>query len=358
MLQPDATSARVASIQVMRSPTATSEMRATQRSCAQSQDCGAPSSTMLNRQGYTRANSDEPRITWTANMEPEPSAEESGAERALPSAPWSSSHLAWLTDSGERVTTEDGKEIEVWDLEIDESDDKVLSEWARHFRNHYCLDTIIDRLRRGTNYSRAEYLEKLLFPDESTTPGPTVRSGDFGEILLADYIQYVQKYWVPRWRYDRKAARNTSTHSTDVIGFHLQDAMKTIRDRLITCETKAALTRTKKNKLQEAVDHSAKDMRRKAEALNAIKQRMYDIGDEVAAAVVERFQSQDDLPYTEVSAAAAVLCQQAFHSEALSLVDCSRHPNLARLSLLVIRANRPELMTFVHALYRRACDEA
>ncbi len=30
--------------------------------------------------------------------------------------PWTSEHIKWLVDTGERLTTADGKEIEVWEF--------------------------------------------------------------------------------------------------------------------------------------------------------------------------------------------------------------------------------------------------
>ena len=56
---------------------------------------------------------------------------------------WTSDHLKWLIDTGERPTTADGKVVEVWEFRY-EADEVILSAWAKHFRNHYCLDTEID----------------------------------------------------------------------------------------------------------------------------------------------------------------------------------------------------------------------
>jgi hypothetical protein len=57
--------------------------------------------------------------------------------------PWTSEHIKWLVDTGERLKTADGKEVEVWEF-CHENDEAVLSAWARHFRNHYCFDSEID----------------------------------------------------------------------------------------------------------------------------------------------------------------------------------------------------------------------
>lgn len=101
---------------------------------------------------------------------------------------WTSEHTRWLIDTGEGLKTVDGKVVEVWEFRH-EKNCVVFSAWAKHFRNHYCFDSEIDDLRRGTPYSRAEYLNKLKFPDASITPGPSIRAGDFGEILVADFLE-------------------------------------------------------------------------------------------------------------------------------------------------------------------------
>jgi hypothetical protein len=48
-------------------------------------------------------------------------------------------HISWLHDTGERLTTACGREIEIWALGHEE-DAAVLSAWARHFRQHYISD--------------------------------------------------------------------------------------------------------------------------------------------------------------------------------------------------------------------------
>ena len=74
--------------------------------------------------------------------------------------PWTSEHTKWLIDTGERLKTADGKEVEVWEFQH-QGDDDVLSAWAKHFRNHYCLDTEIDFLRGKR--SRQDYLTSIKF---------------------------------------------------------------------------------------------------------------------------------------------------------------------------------------------------
>jgi len=159
--------------------------------------------------------------------------------------PLNRQHVEWLVDTGQRLTTSDDKEVEVWEFRHEE-DEEVLSAWAAHFRNQYCLDSDIDRLREGTGYTRAEYLNAIKFPDRKVAPGPSVRAGDFGEILVADYLAYTLGYWVPRWRYGDKTVRNESTKGTDILGFKfLKDGKVSPKDTLAIFEAKAQFSGSK-----------------------------------------------------------------------------------------------------------------
>ena len=76
--------------------------------------------------------------------------------------PWTSEHIKWLVDTGERLSTMDGKTVEIWEY-CHAKEDVILSAWAKHFRNHYCLDSEIDYYRRGYKHTRAEYLNNIKF---------------------------------------------------------------------------------------------------------------------------------------------------------------------------------------------------
>lgn len=271
--------------------------------------------------------------------------------------PWTDRHIAWLVPAAGNLSTSDGKPIELWEFEHQDDPD-VLSAWARHFRNHYCLDTQIDVLRNSTGLTRSAYLRQIKFPDAMARPGPSIRSGDFAEILVADYLQYVLGYWVPRIRYADKAIRNESTKGSDILGFQIvTPGRRSRRDELAIYEAKAQLTGTIANpRLQDAINDSIKDEMRKAESLNAIKQRLLDSGSVNDIATVERFQNFADHPYSEKYGAVAVFSTSAFCEDTISASAANVHPRSDDLALLVIRGEN--LMPLVHRLYQRAANEA
>jgi hypothetical protein len=266
-------------------------------------------------------------------------------------------HIAWLTDTGERKVTACGREIEIWAI-IPQEEEAVLSAWARYFRQHYIGDEDLPVMVDGTGMDHAEYLRTIKFPDASRAPGPSLRSGDFGEILVADYMEFILGYWSPRTlRYQDRWNRNDSTKGCDIIGFKFASNAPHHRDdELFIFESKSGMTTTTANRLQDAVDDSGKDAVREAMTLNALKQRMIARDAIQDAERVKRFQNQAARPFRRINGAAAILDYTVFAEMDLAATDASAHPNAAQLRLIVIKG--PSLMTLIHAIYERAADEA
>jgi len=266
-------------------------------------------------------------------------------------------HVSWLHDTGERLITSCGREIEIWAL-APEEDKAILSAWARHFRQHYIYDEDLPAMVEGTGLSNSEYLRTTLFPDASQAPGPSLRSGDFGEILIADYAEYLLGYWCPRaLRYQDRWNRNDSTKGCDIIGFKFAaDAPHHPDDELFIFESKSGMTKNKANQLQDAITDSIKDNLREAMTLNAMKQRMLVRGQQDQAEKIRRFQNEAARPFRRINGAAAILDDEVFGATDFAATDASAHPNGGNLRLIVLRG--PSLMKLVHALSERAADEA
>jgi hypothetical protein len=281
------------------------------------------------------------------------------------SPPGAPAHLKWLVDSGERLKTVDGMTIEVWELRHGK-DEEILSAWAKHFRAHYCSDTDIDFLRG--QLPRKKYLEDIKFPSRTSKLGPSVRAGDFAEILVADFLQWILGYSVPRVRWNSKIVRDESPKGSDVIGFYFEDENRaSSKDALAVFESKASFSGSSTtNRMQDAIDDSAKDRIRIDESLNYIKQRLFEAGDKNEAQKIERFQNPVDLPYREVHGAAALFSSEILDAALVCAADTQKtpakggtfqpHPNSKNLRLVVIKGS--EMMSLVHELYRRAADEA
>lgn len=258
-----------------------------------------------------------------------------------------SKHVDWFVEAEKIITNENKVALILEFAHI--TDDDILNNWAKYFRSHYCSDDEIDLLRGS--YSRQEYLENIKFPNKTEKLGCATRSGDFCEILVADYIEYVLNYVVPRTRYDRKTVRNESTKGCDILGFRVKDKIS-VNDELIICEVKGQLPNSNPvNRLQDAVNDSRKDITRIAESLNAMNQRLIDKRDLSKAEIVQRFQNSTDTTYKIKFAAAAVHSNYSFSEDLIKDVSTKSHiqPNLF---LLVIKGDK--FMDLAHELYRRA----
>lgn len=266
-------------------------------------------------------------------------------------------HIDWIKDTGERRQAACGREIQIWELDY-VNDDAILSAWAAHFRHHYCADADLPNLVAGTGKSNTEYLNTILFPDQKIAPGPSLRSGDFGEILVADFIEFILGYWCPReLRYQDRWNRQDSTKGCDIVGFkfvHEDEAHA--NDELYVFESKSGLSATNNNRLQDAVTDSMKDHVREAMTLNAMKQRLLVRGEALQVGKVQRFQNEAERPFRRINGAAAVLDTDVYAGTNLEETDTTGHKNADNIRMLVIQG--PSLMGLVHALYDRAANEA
>ena len=249
------------------------------------------------------------------------------------------------------ITTNTGEIVEVFEL-ADDIDTSSFDEWAKHFRQQYCPDDAFDTMVRGTGLTKEQFLIQRKFPDETDDFGPGTRSGDFGELLVSDYLEFILGYSVPRDKYKIKFNRNTSMQGTDVIAYKIQGTKYSPQDELLTFEVKTQASKgTSENRLQDAINDSKKDEPiRKGETLSALKQLYFDKNELKKVMEIERFQNKPDNPYREIYGAAAVY-DAAFYSpndiKAVNLYGLKRR-------LIVIKRN--SLMKLIHELYKRAAQ--
>ncbi len=249
-----------------------------------------------------------------------------------------------------------GGQVEVWKFDY-EYDKEAFDEWANHFRNQYCKDKDIDHLKRPTGKNREDYLLGFKFPDKIKKPGVMTRSGDFAEILVDDFLEYVEKYWTPRTRYDRRVNKDISTPGSDVIAIKIRnDSHGNPQDELLVFEVKGRIA-SKTNDLNKAICGSCEDPLRIAESLNAMSTRFHCEGDLVSEDKIVRIQQMINIQRKSCSYGAALVCStELYNSGLISNADVSVHPQGINLRLLMIKAK--DLKTIVHSLYSWAAHEA
>lgn len=255
------------------------------------------------------------------------------------------SHCAWFENALTNLETSDNKQVLVVNFNHTVTDIDTINEWARHFRLNYCSESDIDSGIVATGLSRSDYLQNHKLPTRGS-----IRAGDFAELLVADYIQFILGYTVPRTRYDRKINPNSSTQGVDVIGFKFSLDENQSHDELITCEVKARFTRSA-NTLQHSINDSKKDFETRLPiALNAMRQRLLDRNDIEGSNQVARFENKTALPYKEISGATFV-CSQNQWSESLVTDSVGEHPNENTLYVTFLG---DDFMSLANRLYETA----
>ncbi len=261
-------------------------------------------------------------------------------------------YLKWYQEE-ECLYTKDKKRISVINLES-ENNDSILDEWATHFRRNYRSLEDLDFERQGTNLSREEFLRDFVFPDKKVGFGPATRVGDFCELLIADYIEFIWEYYVPRTRYCRKINRNSSPQGSDVMGFRI-DGKSSLKDEVMIFEVKGTADPNAKKegyqRLQDAIDDSNKDVARFAESLNAIKMRLRDAGEKDRIPIIERFQNMTDRPYIIKYGASAILTNSKFIADKMVNVTTEEH---SYENILLIVIHNKDLNMLIDELFRRA----
>ncbi|WP_311444249.1 Hachiman antiphage defense system protein HamA [Fannyhessea vaginae] len=259
------------------------------------------------------------------------------------------------------ITTSSGKEIQVYKLNSESLDDNSLNNWALGLRDNYVEQIHLKSLVKGTGLTQKEYLEKNVFPNHQDKIGASTMSGEFGEILVYDYINFVLKYYITRTRYLEKINPNMPVPGSDVIGYKVKNANKPCKsDHLIVAEVKTRSSKVgNKTSLCEktvtnAIEHSIKDRVRIGESLNAEKRRLLNRLRYDEAKIVERFQNKTDNPFTLDFFAVAVLDNELYSEEMILDAVNSQHENLKSTNVLIIHSK--ELKLFLRGLYRRACS--
>lgn len=258
------------------------------------------------------------------------------------------------------LKTSHGKVIQVYKLNKEILDEKCMNEWALGLRNNYVEEQIIESLVRGTGLTKEEYLKNNIFPNPNNSLGAATMSGEFGEILVYDFINFVLMYYVTRTRYLEKINPDLPVSGTDVIGYMIDNIEKPdIKDKLLVAEVKTRSSKDGKkitldeNPLKSAILDSNKDKIRIGESLNAEKRRLIYRNRNQEVKIIERFQNKTDNPYNLNFFAVAVLDSYFYSEEFILNVINNMGNDISDKNILIIHS--VELKKFLRSLYKRAC---
>lgn len=259
------------------------------------------------------------------------------------------------------ISSRDGNIIKVFSLSNDLLDENILNAWASGLRDNYVEERLLKSLVNGTGLTQQAFLQKHIFPNHKDKLGAATMSGEFGEILVCDYINFVLEHYVTRTRYLEKVNPNIPVSGSDVIGYkvkHTDNPSKT--DHLIVAEvkTRSSMLGDKnslcKTTVKNAIEDSIKDRVRIGESLNAEKRRLLNRSRIEDAKIVERFQNKTDNPFSLDFFAVAVLDSTLYSEQVILDVVNNQLENLNLTNVLIIYCD--ELKLFLRDIYRRACS--
>ena len=253
-----------------------------------------------------------------------------------------------------------GEEIQVYKFNTELLDDNSLNNWALGLRYNYIEKDLLELAISGTGLTKKEYLEKMIFPNPEVSQGAATMSGEFGELLVYDYINYVLEYYVPRVRYFNKVNPDMPVPGSDVIGYKMENYNKGSKnDKLLVAEvkTRSTISGNKTTAITEtitkAIQGASKDRVRVGESLNAEKSKLLTIGRFREAKIVERFQNKTDNPYNLDFFAVAVMDNELYSEQLILDVINNQNENIKFTNILIIHSK--ELKSFLRDLYKRAC---
>ena len=159
------------------------------------------------------------------------------------------------------------------------------------FRLCYISDSSLDDSARKVNITASRFLEKYVLPTE-----PIIKSGDFGEMLCYFMVkEHLESKSVllcaPRkWRW--KDNKNSPAPGVDAIMFHIANKTKfTNKDMVVTIESKMKAVRSKRHRIQDAINGARKDrLTRLAKTLDWLEEKYAKLGKNKSRAMIERFK--------------------------------------------------------------------
>lgn len=247
--------------------------------------------------------------------------------------------------------------IKIYKFNKDILDEDMMDEWARGFKRNYITEENEEELYKGTGLTKEKYLEKNVFPNNETSLGKSLMAGEFGELLVYDYFNFVLKYYTSRTRYLEKTVPNEAIKGTDVICYKIKNIQRPSEDdKLAVAEVKTHSREKGKciNTINKAIEDSIKDNERIAESLNAEKRRLRDRKRFDEAKIVERFQNKTDNPYI-LDFFAVVVLESKVYSENIVIDFINNYipKNNMPINMLVIHSEKLSLL--IKELYGRAC---
>lgn len=255
------------------------------------------------------------------------------------------------------IVLPNGNKIKIYKFNKEILNENMMNEWALGFKRNYITEENEEKLYRGTGLTKQQYLEEMIFPNNKEKMGNSLMAGEFGELLVYDYFNFVLKYYTSRTRYLYKEGPNKPIFGVDVICYKIKNIqIPSKEDSLAVAEVKTHSREKGKciKTINKALEDSIKDNIRLAESLDAEKKRLVFSGRDAEAQIIERFQNKTDNPYILDFFAVAVLESKVYSEDiVIELINNYIPKNNIPINMLIIHSK--ELSLLIKELYRRAC---
>lgn len=270
------------------------------------------------------------------------------------------SYLTWLIKEDD-VVLDNGEPIKCYKLDYTD-EEKIIDAWAVHIRKHYISDEELVESCEELDMTPEEYLKQNVIPQrgEDKMAG-TARSNGISEILFSDLLEFVENLEVPRCRMDNMSGKTVSEHGTDVIGYKFNNPDKTpdVKDRLITLEVKAGLTKSTTDVIEKAVIDANKDEYRLSQSLDYMRKKLKRMNKHEASRDILRFQKKTKVDYQLENYAAGMSSLDEIPVKAIDEVKTQIIPEIVgdKLRLKgdagIYYVHGKKLMDLAHKIYDR-----
>ena len=260
-------------------------------------------------------------------------------------------YIDWLVEEKEKVIK---NSLSLTCYKLDYSiDESVLDDWALHIRKNYIDDDQLIDDASINDMSVEQYLKEYVIPQKEDELGPTARSGDITEIIVADLLEFVFNYSVPRYKMKNRSGKTNSQQGTDVIAykFYNSDKSPNEKDELIAAEVKGALSSDTYDPIKSAIKDSQKDDHRLARSIDYCRKRLQELGATEESNEVKRFLLKPDNNYKLSFAAAAVSSRETV--EDVIVLDVLGEDLEIRSGQKIFYIHGKKLMESAHNIYQR-----
>ena len=260
-------------------------------------------------------------------------------------------YIDWLVEEKNKVIK---NSIPLTCYKLDYSiDESVLDDWALHIRKNYIDDDQLLDDASINDMSVEQYLKEYVIPQKEDELGPTARSGDITEIIVADLLEFVFNYSVPRYKMKNRSGKANSQQGTDVIAykFYNSDKFPNEKDELIAVEVKGVLSSDTYDPIKSAIKDSQKDDHRLARSIDYCRKRLQELGATEESNEVKRFLLKPDNNYKLSFAAAAVSSRETVDD--VIVLDVLGEDLEIRSGQKIFYIHGKKLMELAHNIYER-----